>query len=240
LAQKFNTTQDYNGNLDSNRWLVMMGLRETSFSPYGQGWGACPVNPKIWREFENGDTRKTASIIDITGEGINNFKLDGQREYTGYAVKKYTPMAFYDGTSASKDDGSGNFQDNQHQDFVVMRYADVLLMAAELGSPNAQAYFDLVRGRAGLTPKAVSKENILRERYFEFAFEGQRYWDILRQGVDKAAEIIAEPGIDVLSGGNPDRIVITADNFKKTKGLSQIPKTQIDLSQNVLKQNEGW
>ncbi|MDR1879837.1 MAG: RagB/SusD family nutrient uptake outer membrane protein [Tannerellaceae bacterium] len=241
LAQKFNTTHDYDGNLDGNRWLVMMGMRETSFSPYGQGWGACPVNPAIWNAFEAGDARKTASIIDVRGEGIEpSYNIPGQREYTGFMVKKYTPMAFYDGTSASKDDGSGNFQDNQHQDFVVVRYADVLLMAAELGSSNAQNYFDRVRLRAGLSPKAVSKENILRERYFEFAFEGLRYWDLLRQGVDYAAGIIAEAGVDVLSGGNPDQVTIDAAKIRASKGLCQIPKTQIDLSQGVLKQNEGW
>jgi hypothetical protein len=55
LAQKFNTTQDYDGNADGHRWLVMMGLRTTDFSPYGRGWGACTVHPKMWTSFESGD-----------------------------------------------------------------------------------------------------------------------------------------------------------------------------------------
>lgn len=50
-----------------------------------------------------------------------------------------------------------------------MRYVDVLLMVAELGSGNAQDYFDQVSGRAGLTDKlAPTKENIMAERRFEF------------------------------------------------------------------------
>jgi len=242
LAQKFNTTQDYDGNQDGNRWLVMMGLRNTNWSPYGQGWGACTVNPKMWKSFEEGDARKTASIIDLVGEGIESaYNIKDQREYTGYMVKKYTPMAFYDGTSASKADGSGDFQIAQHQDFVVMRYADVLLMAAELGAGKAQEYYDKVRIRAGLKSKSVSQTNIMQERFYEFAFEGQRYWDLLRQGIDAAAAAIAEEnGIDVTSGGNPDKVVITAAKIKATKGLSQIPKAQINLSQNVLVQNQGW
>lgn len=241
LAQKFNSTHDYDGNADGNRWLVMMGLRNTDWSPYGRGWGACTVHPKMWNAFETGDTRREASIIHIINEGIEEeFDINDQREYTGMTIKKYTPMAFYDGTSASKEDGSGDFQIAQHQDYVVMRYADVLLMAAELESVNAQSYFDEVRARAGLIPKAVSKANIMQERFYEFAFEGLRYWDLLRQGVETAAGVIAENGVDVLSGNSPDKVSIEAANIIAKRGLSQIPQTQINYSNNVLKQNEGW
>lgn len=241
LAQKFNNTQDYNGNADGNRWLVMMGLRNIDWSPYGRGWGACTVHPKMWTSFEANDTRRDASIIHISNEGIEEeFDLNDQREYTGLAVKKYTPMSFYDGTSASKADGSGDFQISQHQDFVVMRYADVLLMAAELGSAKAQEYFDAVRARAGLGSKPVNKANLMQERFFEFAFEGQRYWDLLRQGVETAASVIAESNLNVLSGGSPERISISESNIISKRGFSQIPQTQINYSNNVLIQNKGW
>lgn len=241
LAQKFNNTQDYDGNVDGNRWLVMMGLRNTDWPPYGRGWGACTVHPKMWNAFEADDTRREASIIHIANEGIEEeFDLNDQREYTGLTVKKYTPMSFYDGTSASKADGSGDFQISQHQDFVVIRYADVLLMAAELGSTNAQEYYDAVRARAGVASRSVNKENLMQERFLEFAFEGQRYWDLLRQGVEKAAGVIAETGVDVLSGGSPDKITIQESDIITKRGLSQIPQTQINYSNNVLVQNEGW
>lgn len=55
---------------------------------------------------------------------------------------------YADGSHAGKQDGSGDFQTQNRQDYVIIRYADVLLMAAELGSPNAQTYFDQVRKRA--------------------------------------------------------------------------------------------
>ena len=80
-------------------------------------------------------------------------------------------MAFYDGTSASRDDDRVIFKYRNTKIFVVMRYADVLLMAAEMGSPRAQEYFDAVRTRAGLNPKTISKEAIMQERFHEFAFE---------------------------------------------------------------------
>ncbi|MDY9918080.1 MAG: RagB/SusD family nutrient uptake outer membrane protein [Proteiniphilum sp.] len=238
FAEKFNNTSNYNGDVDGNRWLVMMGMRNTNWSPYGKGWGACTVNPALVNAFSNDDKRKVASLIDIVGEGIeSSFDLRDQREYTGYSVKKYTPTALPDGTSDTG--GEKDFQISQDQDYVIIRYADVLLMAAELGSSNAQSYYDQVRQRAGLSVRPVSQANIMEERRFEFAFEGIRYWDLLRQGLDTAATAIAQTQ-SVTSGGSDDQVVITADNIKKTRGFMQIPNTQITLSNGVLTQNAGW
>lgn len=238
FAEKFNNTSNYNGDVDGNRWLVMMGMRNTNWSPYGKGWGACTVNPRLVNAFDASDNRKVASIINIEDEGIlETFDLKDQREYTGYTVKKYTPTAFPDGSTDTG--GSKDMQLSQDQDYVIIRYADVLLMAAELGSAKAQDYYNLVRNRAGLTNKTVSQANIMEERRFEFAFEGIRYWDLLRQGLSVAASTIAQTQA-VLTGGNDDQVVITADNITKTRGFMQIPNTQITLSNNVLKQNAGW
>src|SRR5690606_38289962 len=85
FAKKFNNTQNYDGLVDGNRWLVMLGLRNTNFSPYGQGWGAATVNPRLVNGYTSTDTRKVASIIDIEGEGITDFDVNDQREYTGFA-----------------------------------------------------------------------------------------------------------------------------------------------------------
>ena len=268
LAQKFNYTQDYDGNNEGNRWLVYMGLRSyLGHAPYGRGWGGCTVNPKMWTAYGTGDERRSASIINIEGEGI--FKDSGyepsykdQREYTGYSVKKYTPMSKWSkdeasGTWSLVDEvsglGKGDFQISQYQDFIVMRYADVLLMAAELGSSNAQDYLNKVRLRAysskddegslvvssNYRELTATKENIMNERMLEFAFEGQRYWDLLRQGVNYAASQIAT-NTPVVSGGSPDNVTIKESDIVKKQGLSQIPNNQITLSNGVLKQNEGW
>lgn len=239
FAQKFNNTQNYSGMMDGNRWLVMMGMRNTNWSPYGKGWGACTVNPLLIKAFETGDIRKAASAIDIAGEGIeSSFDLKDQREYTGYSVKKYTPTALPDGTSDTG--GSNDNQISQDQDFVVIRYADVLLMAAELGATNSVKYYNDVHTRAGLTAKAsITAADILQERRFEFAFEGLRYWDLLRQGLSTAASTIAQTQ-SVLSGKADDTVVITAENITATRGFMQIPNTQITLSAGVLIQNDGW
>lgn len=240
FAQKFNNTQNYNGNVDGNRWLVMMGMRNTNWSPYGKGWGACTVSKRLVDEFGAGDTRKTASIIDIAGEGIQGFDVRDQREYTGYTNKKYTPTALPDGTSNTG--GENDFQISQDQDYVVIRYADVLLMAAELGAAQAQVYLDDVRRRAyktNFTSVPATKDNIITERKFEFAFEGLRYWDLLRQGLNVAAARLAQTE-NVTSGTVPDVVTISQANVVKTRGFMQIPNTQITLSNGKLTQNNGW
>jgi hypothetical protein len=242
FAIKYTFTSDYNGNTDGNHWMVFGGLRDQSSYPYGSGWGAETVNPKLWNAYATGDTRKTGSIISIVDEKIPFVSQNKQREYTGYYIKKYSPMIGLDGKPLPNANGNPNFPIGQFQDYVSIRYADVLLMAAELGSPNAQTYFNEVRQRAyqgTFTPLTVSQENIMKERRLEFAFEGIRYYDLLRQGLNKAAQEIAE-STTLLNGGQPVTKTISAGNIILTKGLQQIPYSEITLSNGTLKQNAGW
>lgn len=82
----------------------------------------------------------------------------------------------------------------------ILRYADVLLIYAEavMGTGNstadatALAAFNAVHTRAQLTPVAnLTKDILLHERKVEFAFEGDYWFDIQRQGFDKAKAMIA-------------------------------------------------
>ncbi len=78
------------------------------------------------------------------------------------------------------------------------------------------------------------------ERARELAFEGHRYWDLLRQGVDVAADAIAASSAKVFNGGVESTVSYDRSLIIATKGLSQIPEDQITLSNGVLKQNPGW
>ena len=238
---KYTYTSDYNGNTDGNAWLVMFGMREFSSYPYGHGWGVT-VNSKLWDDYAANDTRRGATVIGIEEENIAFNKINSQREYTGYYNKKYCPMIDKDGKELPMVLGSPFWDISQFQDYVVLRYADVLLMAAELGSGSAQSYFDQVRQRAykaSFASLPPTQENIMNERHLEFALEGIRYWDLLRQGIGIASSKIAE-NTTLLSGGVATTKTISAAKIQETKGLSQIPNTQITLSGNVLKQNAGW
>lgn len=258
LSMKFNYTQDYNGNADGNLFQKMVGMRtgKCAYDRYGQGWGGCTVTPEAASAYSTGDTRRSASIIDASQlSGYEDNYIADQREYTGYFTKKYTPLSKHaaagDGTILHYTEGVGvDFQISQFQDWVLVRYADVLLMAAELGSPNAQTYFDEVRKRAyteddgttvsgNYSQQAATKENIMKERKLEFAFEGIRYWDELRQGLEHAANEIAGSW-SVKDGGANATVSIDAQNIINKRGLIQIPNTQITLSNGLLKQNPGW
>jgi hypothetical protein len=242
FAIKYTYTSDYDGNTDGNHWMVMYGIREQFSFPYGNGWGGATVNEKLWDAYGDTDTRKVASIISIEDEDIDFVNEGKQREYTGFYNKKYAPMVDEEGNSIAVENGAVNFMIGQFQDYVSIRFADVLLMAAELGSANAQTYFDKVRQRAykaTFVSIPATQDNIIKERQLEFALEGHRYFDLLRQGVDVAADAIAET-TTVLNGGVETQKVITAGNIELTKGLQQIPYTQITLSNGVLKQNTGW
>jgi starch-binding outer membrane protein, SusD/RagB family len=134
LSMKFNYTADYNGNNDGNRFQVMIGMRTGSlvYEGYGQGWGGCTVTPSIASAYATGDTRRSASIIDASQlKDYEDTYLADQREYTGYFVKKYTPLSKHETAGDGKLQhytetvGAGDFQISQFQDWVLVRYADV-------------------------------------------------------------------------------------------------------------------
>jgi hypothetical protein len=237
---KYSSTGDYSGNVTGNCWMVMEGIREQSIYPYQYGWGGCTVDPKLWNAFASTDARRFASIISIVDENLNFTKSGNNREYTGYYLKKYCGLCDIDGNSIAS-----NFQ-MQDQDYFAIRYSDVLLMAAELGSSNAVSYFNQVHQRADSTTTpatSITKADILAERRLEFAGEGIRYWDLLRQGSDVAASTIAaNTSVSYFQDNtaNPPDAAKLEANIKATRGFQQIPNDQITLSSGVLVQNAGW
>ncbi len=248
LQQKFTPTQDYNGNNDSNRWQVMLGMRSLNFAPYGKGWGAATVCPSYVNKYSADDPRLMASVINTASEGIGaasdySNSIKDWREFTGYCIKKYSPIAFANGMNAWREEGDGDFQTQNSQDYVLMRYADVLLMIAELGgvpSKSAQEALDEVRSRAGMASVPVTFENVMNERALELAFEGIRYWDLLRQGVNVLADAVCACEGTVQNAGLNATVKYNRSNIIEKNGLFQIPTNQIVLSNYTLKQNPGW
>lgn len=260
---KFNNDQNWvNSNINGNKFIINLGLRNvTSFAPYGNGWGACPVTPYANSLFRSGDSRSTATVIDCAAIGAYKEQITTDcMDYTGLVNKKYCPLIFTDGTSmpaAETTVDGGNMQTNQDQNWILIRYADVLLMAAELGSANAMQYFNQVRDRAfgaGVhdITSAPTREQIWNERRVEFMGEGVRYFDLRRQGLD--AFVAAQMGQANANGqttGNPITIynnkvpttissTYVENNIRTKRGFFQIPNSQITLSGHVYKQNAGW
>ena len=239
--------------------------------PFGSGSSMSSVNPKLYAEWDNADLRKAGSIwnvMDFATEGIafsstpapnsGKFYFNSQSnvEETGYLQKKYAHIyVMVNGKrTAANTVINGIATKNGSNDATVgqytIRFSDVLLMAAELGSPNAQVYFDRVRSRAyfknaGNTPiagtpfyKPVTLANIQDERRHEFAFEGMRWYDLLRWKIVDQQIATYKTNIPVYKFGVPETISI---KFRpETKGLLPIPQSQINLSNGVLTQNPGW
>ncbi len=261
-------------NAGNNKWLISMGLRwhDGNPYPYSWGWGQAIITKKYGEGvYEAGDLRKMSTVISVADELKNStstidpnsgtinptgapFNANQFADYTGYFNKKYVPLSvpkvdkntgkykFFEFPLSIEDSNSA--QVDQAQDWVIIRFADVLLMAAELGSPNAQKYLDEIRDRAfgDQTHRVtISIDNIRKERQRELALEGIRYWDLLRYGSNVAAQEINTSEV-VKEGGVNKTKNIVFDTQKD--GLFQIPRDEIDKSVidgvEYLVQNPGW
>ncbi len=230
------------GQYYNNRVPLFFGLRDNSLVPFGQGWGWGPVNPNLWDSWDNDDPRKQGSILELGSAdmGTQDYEGDKGDHETGFFNKKYTTIQ-HDGP----DGVAGMFyylynQTNKDmqlwaaQDFILMRFADVLLMHSEITqTPDGM---DDVRERAGLDPLgAYTLEALKEERLHELAFEGLRWFDLVRWG---DCETAFNYTLDVRNSGVDAQYSVTYRPI--TKGLLPIPETEVRLSNGVYQQNPGW
>lgn len=213
---------------EGNLAAQMQGPRVTGSENWNRGWSFGTVSQKLVDDMKD-DPRLSSTVLmqdEIDGNLIKGY------QHTGYFSKKYSSDAEHWGSD-------GQFEHNRTCNYRVIRYADVLLMAAELGSPNAQQYLDQVRARVGLGSVNASAENILNERRLEFALEGIRYFDVLRQGLDLASNELTSQNI-IGSNYEGDAQIFNVTFNPATKGFLPIPQTEVDLSGGVFKQNQGY
>ncbi|MCE1200427.1 MAG: RagB/SusD family nutrient uptake outer membrane protein, partial [Marinilabiliales bacterium] len=143
-----------------------------------------------------------------------------------------------------------DIQLDNSQNLIILRLADVMLMGAELGSSQAQKYLDAVRSRVKLPSVPVTLANIQEERRHELAFEGLRYFDLLRWYGKDAGSIIKQNKTGAVIYNMSVKTTIDMDrgglyfNIDKritdTGGFLMIPDDQVQLSKGVLVQNPGW
>lgn len=238
-AVRFNGSGKGNWDLhEGNRFQVNIAPRGGSIGKYATGWGGATVNPKLVEAYEATDSRKAASFIDYAGENLNfDPQAREQRQYTGYSWKKYCPITNAAGTAVVEANG-GNFQIDNYQDYAIIRFADVLLMAAELNLEGnaalAQADLDRVRDRAFKNTAhriPVTKTVIMEERRLELALEGLRYFDLIRQGMG-----VMKSAIDNNTGDSQFAVTFRSE----TLGWFALPQSQIVLSNGTIQQNPGW
>jgi hypothetical protein len=252
FAVKFGATQlhtDYFGY--SNQYDLYFSPRSPNGTagtfPYGQGWGAGPVNTKLWTEWDSSDPRRDASIAYLPGEygASYNWGADDQMEETGYWQKKYVAVTAYNGDGVLQysyailsDGAMANFMIAHTQELVLIRFADVLLMHSELA--QTADGINRVRGRVGLSDVTYSLDNLKKERRWELAFEGVRYFDLMRWG--DAADVLDMQANVTIKNKNVDAAMKSgySARYNATGGFWPIPDVEIALSAGVLKQNKGW
>lgn len=136
-----------------------------------------------------------------------------------------------------------------NNNWIAFRYADALLRRAEsharLGE-NAQAltHLNTVRDRAGLPALAglsgdALMEAILRERSWELAGEGHRWFDLKRFNV--AAEVITSHGAERIARvprTSPSAYGVVGANAYRLR--YPIRPRDVELSQCMILQNPGW
>ena len=258
FAVKFGTLVDWGDSYTlgySNQYVLHFGMRSNNGQagtfPFGQGWGAGPVNTDLWsqwRQAEPTDIRRTGSIIDVANDLENYiYGADAMMEETGFWQKKYIPITAYrDGTLlpsyAVLSDGAPTDMQLAHtQDLVLIRFADVLLMHSELAEDAAG--LNRVRARAKLGNVAYSLEALKRERRWELAFEGLRYFDLMRWH-DAADALATQEGVAIKNKGIDTQMKGFGGGysarFNATGGFWPIPQNEIALSDGVLIQNAGW
>jgi hypothetical protein len=176
--------------------------------------------------YETGDLRKAASLREsyVNKDGSIVSGLEGR-----YNVKFHaTPLK------------GGGSDDN----WPVLRYADVVLMYAEAlnelsfePAGTALTMLNKIRKRAGLPEKSSDNTNpalrissqqdfrlaMEQERRVEFAFEGHRWYDLVRTG--RAIAVLSSK----IEGGMDDHQL-----------LLPVPLSQIDVNPKNIKQNPGY
>lgn len=207
----------------NSQYSQVQGVRGVT----GGGWGFNVPSPDLAAAYEPGDPRRDATIIfrgETTPEGD---AIPAAGDNPMYNQKSYVPFSQY----------VSGFNEGCQQDFIVLRYADVLLMNAEAANELGQtaqaiASLEMIRARArgnnpAILPKVTTTDQtalrnaIWQERRVELAMEFDRYFDVIRQG--RAAQIFGPRG------------------WKANKNeVWPIPQNEIDNSAGVLTQNPGY
>lgn len=212
---------------------------------YGWGWWA--PSQKLVDTYEVGDPRKNATVMDRGDSILCYFANDG-----GEAWRTVNFDELFDGTGLHRQSKkyecayheywyAGESWDSGPINVKLMRYADVLLWAAEahleLGDEaNALKYINMVRTRArnsgdtgapaDLT--SLTHIDIENERLVELGCEGHRMFDVIRW--NKGSEYLNHK----LADGDQIEYIPGKHEFYP------LPETEINITKGALQQYEGW
>ncbi len=222
----------WGGNNESNLHIQLMGPRgdgifDVSSVGLLNGWGFNLPTSKLANAFEaagdvdrkNATLMTEADLIAAGGDVDQSAAVGGEVwDYEGAIRIKYATKL--------EDTSDGVAELNYSTNWRVLRYAEVLLLAAEAynmsgNDGSARAQLDKVRMRSNLAAVDVTLsgnalfEAIVNEKFLELAHEGQRFWDLVRWG--KAAAELAGTGYS----SKNDLFPIPITEIEKNSELSE-------------------
>lgn len=210
---------------ESNIHIQLMGPRSDYYvkAPSDSllgGWGFNTPKKKLYDAYvaagDNVRRQQTVmSVAELKAMG-GDWTTANAWDFEGYFQRKYG--SFSGQTNAS---GGNTAELNYGTNWRLIRYADVLLMAAEAqyragSEAKALGYLNQVRSRSGLPNVSASGNGlfqaIVTERQLELAFEGFRFVDLVRWGLAAQElgplgfktgkhEVLPIPNQDVLTAG---------------------------------------
>jgi hypothetical protein len=185
----------------------------------------------------NRDPRLALTIKKFTEKAINSGGKEVDFAYNGQSSSGYNPVKYGNWDAIPCD-----YSTKSEQDWIILRYSDVMLMYAEATNeatgPNQSVYdaINLVRERPGINMpplpaglnQADMRTRIRHERRVELGLEGLRWADIKRW---KTAETYIPTLIDL---GGVHRAFDPAKNY-----LMPIPQSEIDINTSLV-QNPNY
>jgi hypothetical protein len=178
---------------------------------FGTGYSSVIPTIDLLNSYEPGDKRKGWSVMQhgFHRDDWKNVNFPNGFTYdTTWLTSSDDPIKVKTGTRTNSlkyviGPASTGFsfttQGSNDMNVYFLRYADILLIyaeaklgtAASTGDASALAAYNAVRTRAGLAERtSLTKDQIMHERRVEFAFEGDYWFDISRQGFAKAKAIL--------------------------------------------------
>ncbi|WP_430409333.1 RagB/SusD family nutrient uptake outer membrane protein [Kordia sp.] len=211
------------GEVFANIYYLSQGVRGAGV--WNLGWGFNVPNQGLVDTFEAGDLRFGNTIL-VSGEDDGGFG-GGTLPETPPLAQPYWSKKAYTKAARRADFGVNA---NRWENIKIIRYADVILMAAESANELGQTttainYINQIRSRAGLgnttvTSQSEVRDAIKQERRVEFALEESRFYDLVRWG-------------DALP-------VLGSLGYENRNALYPIPQTAIDQSGGLLVQNPDY